>query len=111
LLKEYRRDIKRFLRKERDTYPTMPGGYFDVAAERVLDEFQDAALSQRREEMMEKFPEFAVAGSLQNTWHSSAVRIYRNWMQYVMSRKVEVPALRAVASVYQQLSRKRTVLR
>src|ERR1700721_737795 len=31
LLKEYRRDIKRFLRKERETYPNMPHQYFDDA--------------------------------------------------------------------------------
>ncbi|MGC2228223.1 MAG: homoserine O-succinyltransferase, partial [Candidatus Sulfotelmatobacter sp.] len=30
LLKEYRRDIKRFLRADRETYPSMPKGYFDA---------------------------------------------------------------------------------
>ena len=29
LLLEYRRDIGRFLRRERETYPPMPQGYFD----------------------------------------------------------------------------------
>ncbi len=32
LLKEYRRDVKRFLRRERENYPAMPQGYFDLAA-------------------------------------------------------------------------------
>src|SRR5438046_6382135 len=29
LLLEYRRDVRRFRRRERDTYPLMPQGYFD----------------------------------------------------------------------------------
>ncbi len=36
LLKEYRRDIKRYLRRERETYPTMPAGYFHANANQLL---------------------------------------------------------------------------
>src|SRR5271170_6408647 len=57
LLKEYRRDIKRFLRKERDTYPSMPRGYFDSQTARLMSDFRDIALSDRREGLMESFPE------------------------------------------------------
>ncbi len=46
LMKEYRRDIKRFLRQERETYPTMPHGYFDAAATKLLTEFQETALAR-----------------------------------------------------------------
>src|SRR5947208_1953739 len=41
LLLEYRRDIGRYLRRERETYPAMPQGYFDretVDALRVLQQ-------------------------------------------------------------------------
>ena len=34
LLKEYQRDVGRFLRSESDTYPTMPYGYFDAGKHR-----------------------------------------------------------------------------
>jgi homoserine O-succinyltransferase len=60
LLKEYRRDIKRFLRKERDTYPSMPKGYFDASAAELLTRFQRSVLPERREEAMEGFPETAL---------------------------------------------------
>ncbi len=40
LLKEYRRDIRRFLRGERETYPSMPRGYFNAATSAILSEFQ-----------------------------------------------------------------------
>jgi homoserine O-succinyltransferase len=111
LLKEYRRDIRRFLKRERETYPSMPKGYFDAGAVRLLSDFRDLVLSDRREELMEKFPEAAVAGGLEKTWHSSAVSVYRNWLQYMVAKKADVPAFPAMASVYHPTSRKRSALR
>ena len=97
LLKEYRRDIKRFLRQERPTYPTMPYGYFDRATERLLVNFQESALAHPREEQMLYFPESLVADSLQNAWGASAVTIYCNWLYYVRSRAGEKSAFAAIA--------------
>ena len=111
LLKEYRRDIKRFLRAERETYPSMPKGYFDAPAARLLAEFRDIALSDRREELMEGFPEAAVVGSLKNSWRSSAVSIYGNWLQYVVSKKAETAAFPAMAVLHDSGPRKRSALR
>jgi homoserine O-succinyltransferase len=108
LLKEYRRDIKRFLRSERETYPSMPKGYFDAAAARLLTDFRDVVLSDRREELIDEFPE--ATGSLQKTWHSSAMSIYRNWLRYVVTKKADVSAFPAMAAVYHQASRKRSAL-
>lgn len=90
LFKEYRRDIKRFLNRERETYPTMPLGYFDKSAFSLLEEFQVQAMADRREEVMVSFPEHAVVGTLLNGWHSTAACVYRNWLQYVLGRKTEV---------------------
>jgi len=107
LLKEYRRDIKRFFRRERETYPSMPKGYFDATATELLTDFQNAALSDRREERMEGFPETALVGGLQNNWRSSAEAIYKNWLQYVVSKRIHVPAFPAMAAD-PQASRKRS---
>ena len=87
LLKEYRRDIKRFLARERETYPTMPMGYFDAAATQLLNDFRKNAEADRREEMAEWFPDATVVQGLQNSWQPSAAHIYRNWLQYIASRK------------------------
>lgn len=95
LLKEYRRDIKRFLAKERETYPTMPEGYFDGAAAQVMNDFRETAMSNRREETAASFPEAAAVGGLQNSWRSSAVSVYRNWLKYMESRKTEAFSLDA----------------
>lgn len=96
LLKEYRRDIKRFLRQERNIYPTVPHGYFDATTAKLLGEFQATAVAGREEQML-SFPERVVARSLQHTWQCSASRIYRNWLQYVWSRKNERASFAAMA--------------
>ena len=107
LLKEYRRDIKRFLGGERDTYPSLPKGYFDAAAARLLADFRENALSNRREETIANFPEPAVVETLQNGWNSSANSIYCNWLEYVRKRKAESPAYVTVAG-YDKTPRKRS---
>jgi homoserine O-succinyltransferase/O-acetyltransferase len=110
LLKEYRRDIKRFLRRERETYPSMPKGYFDASAADLLTNFQNSVIPERREESMECFPETALVGGLRNTWHYNAIRIYRNWLQYVVTKKDDVAAFSAMAAAYSQSARKRSAL-
>jgi homoserine O-succinyltransferase len=93
LLKEFRRDIRRFLTRERETYPSMPNGYFDSETCRLLNEFRKNAESHRQEELMDVFPENAIGDTLQNTWNSSAMTIYRNWLNFMMSKRATgVPA-------------------
>lgn len=109
LFKEYRRDIKRFLRGERETYPTMPHGYFDQPAAEILQAFQQRATAARREEMMQSFPE-SVAKSLQSGWHASALMIYGNWLQYLASEKARSAAFPAMASAYSDAREKRSAV-
>lgn len=89
LFKEYRRDIKRYLRHERETYPTAPAGYFDEPATDCLMGFRQKAVANRREEAMAEFPETFLTGSLENGWRSSAVSIYRNWLHLISENKAE----------------------
>src|SRR6202050_5744625 len=93
LLKECRRDIKRFLRGERETYPNTPHGYFDTAATKLLSEFQDKVTANPREELLTEFPETTVASALRETWQASAASVYRKWLQYLISRKAEASSL------------------
>ena len=97
LLKEYRRDVKRFLRRERETYPSMPFGYFDAAATMALTKFREAAVSDLREERMAAFPDDVVFVALQKTWHSAAMCLYTNWLQSVTPMRADAPALAATA--------------
>src|SRR3989442_1837784 len=62
LLLEYRRDLKRFLRGERETYPPMPRGYFYEKTVRAFTAVPPQALSERREEPLAEFPPGLPAG-------------------------------------------------
>lgn len=109
LFKEYRRDIKRFLRGERETYPTMPHGYFDEPAAETLEAFQEQAIADRREEVMQSFPE-SLAKALQNRWHASAVMIYGNWLQYLASEKARNAVFPALTTTYSGAREKRSAV-
>lgn len=99
LLKEYRRDIKRFVRRERETYPSMPQDYFDASASRLLENFRDGAIANPTDEMFVQFPEAAVALGVENGWQKSAARVYRNWLEYLLSKKTEIASPAAMAPV------------
>ena len=85
LLLEYRRDLRRFLRGERETYPIMPQGYFTPDAVRALTALQARALADRREDLLQEFP--ASAYHVTNTWRRTGTAIYRGWLEYVCAQK------------------------
>lgn len=87
LLLEYRRDIRRFLRRERDSYPAMPRGCFDDEAIAGLNALRERALSDRREAVLEDFSASKLAAHVRNTWRPAAVHLYRNWLLYLCSEK------------------------
>jgi homoserine O-succinyltransferase len=87
LLREYRRDVGRYLRHERATYPNLPEGYFDRAANAMLKVFRDVALEDRREALLERFPLGAVEARVAQADRAPVVRLYRNWLGYLSARK------------------------
>src|SRR3989475_1251495 len=87
LLLEYRRDIGRFLRCERDTYPRMPHGYFDQETVEALTALRDRALLDRREELLAGFPTAVAARQVTHTRRPSAWNLYRNWPRDVRAQE------------------------
>jgi homoserine O-succinyltransferase/O-acetyltransferase len=87
LAREYRRDVGRFLRGERDSYPDLPKQYFDPAATDMLNAFRARALIDRREELLSAFPTEHAFSNAPDTWRSQAIHIYGNWLSYVTERK------------------------
>jgi homoserine O-succinyltransferase/O-acetyltransferase len=83
LLREYRRDVGRFLRGEQAAYPLQPRNYFAPAAAVLLEEFRERALRDRRPELLTDFPAAAAARDLGNPWRGAATRIYGNWLAFV----------------------------
>ena len=87
LLLEYRRDVGRYLRRERDTYPVMPGGYFDGDSIDALTAMRERSESFRSEELIGDFPTALAAKGLTNTWRPAATSVYGNWLRYLCTQK------------------------
>jgi homoserine O-succinyltransferase/O-acetyltransferase len=89
LLREYRRDICRFLKGERETYPAMPQGYFDEHAMAELATFRLRAIADRREDLIADFPSAAAEAGLTLDRDSQAARIYGNWLSHLSAKKAQ----------------------
>jgi homoserine O-succinyltransferase/O-acetyltransferase len=87
LLKEFRRDIRRYLRQERETFPTQPHGYFDNEATNLLASFRENAEAERSDAIFSTFPESKVAATIQNTWQPNAANVYRNWLRLLGDKR------------------------
>jgi homoserine O-succinyltransferase len=86
LLSEFRRDVGRFLKGERDRYPAMPQHYFDAATEAALAAFRQRAERQRSEELLAEFPVPPNPAVVAN-WQPFALTIYRNWLSALSAEK------------------------
>jgi homoserine O-succinyltransferase/O-acetyltransferase len=84
LLREYRRDVRRFLIGERENYPAMPQGYFDQPAREAFAAYQARAIKERRSELITEFPQVS---SFTRGWREQAVVLYKNWFSYLANRK------------------------
>lgn len=89
LLREYRRDVGRFLSGEMSTYPEMPCGYFNYDAVEALSEFGALALRNRKAELLQSFPMARVEKSHSCSSWEQAVQIYTNWIGLLAERKYE----------------------
>jgi homoserine O-succinyltransferase len=87
LLKEYRRDVGRFLSGQQAHYPTIPHGYLSPEAVTLLEQFRERALAERSPALLEQFPFAAAAASLRNTWRPSSVALYRNWLDFIATTR------------------------
>ena len=89
LMREYRRDVGRYLSGETNNYPLPPYGYFDRTTDNALAILREKAMSCRSAELLGRVAAAVEKTQIENTWQSSATRIYRNWLQYIHARKTE----------------------
>lgn len=87
LLLEYRRDVLRYLRKETNAYPLMPSRYFDQATAIALTALQNEAMFCPSEKLLAEVSTRLASIRIENTWHSTAACIYRNWLEYICAQK------------------------
>jgi homoserine O-succinyltransferase len=81
LLKEYKREVLRFYRKERDDYPPYPEHYFDAEAKQLLAEYKEQIMTAKHfGSPQPTMPEHLIIDQLDNTWRDSAKAVFNNWL-------------------------------
>jgi homoserine O-succinyltransferase len=88
LLREYRRDVLRFLRGTCDRYPAVPLNTLVPALESELVRFEARAKAKRAPELAAAMPELGEGADTPPSWRQSAVQVYRNWLSYVAEAKL-----------------------
>ncbi len=81
LMKEYKREIGRYMNGETDRYPPFPEHYFSLKCQAILEEYQDnlnEALAKKQTPPL--FPEDIITPYLDNTWHDTAEAVINNWI-------------------------------
>src|SRR5262249_55506506 len=72
LLREYRRDIRRFLNNERETYPDLPANYFTPAVAAAFEDFAARAQQKRDISLLAEFP-VVPSSALREGWDEAAL--------------------------------------
>lgn len=84
LLKEYRREVLRYLNGETGRSPPFPQHFFPEAARAAADRFMSQAQTAIRSgRPAPEFPEARIAALLDNTWGDSGRAIISNWLGLV----------------------------
>jgi homoserine O-succinyltransferase len=87
LLREYRRDVGRYLKGEMETYPLLPLDYFEEETERSLREIEAKARASRQEKFLGDVSAVLNSVRINNTWGGTAALIYRNWLEHLCTQK------------------------
>jgi homoserine O-succinyltransferase len=81
LLKEYKREVGRFVRGERHDYPPFVENYFTLQNQAILAEHRERVIAAKRAGApVPELPEALVGRTLDNTWHDTAEAVIDNWI-------------------------------
>ena len=81
LLKEYKREIFRYLSGQRDDYPPVPDNYFNQSALHYINEYKlKVENASNTQGLLEHFPEHKLRQEVDDPWKSSAQTVFSNWL-------------------------------
>ncbi len=84
LLKEYKREVNRFLDGELDAPPPQPENYFNTEAIRIDKAYLTAAIHAKNNNLpIPPFPEDEFDPHLDNTWGDTGKALFNNWLGLV----------------------------
>jgi homoserine O-succinyltransferase len=93
LLREYRRDLGRYLSGERDAPPALPHGYLTPAGCAQLEAFVERARTRRDPKLLIEFPKVDEECVERGAWRADATQIYENWFKLLEARRKPLVAL------------------
>ncbi|CAA6812429.1 MAG: Homoserine O-succinyltransferase (EC [uncultured Thiotrichaceae bacterium] len=84
LLKEYKREIMRFIKGDLNAPPPFPDHYFDDITKAIFREYlQKIAEALACHSEIPEFPESLIIDHLYNTWHDTGEAVIGNWLGLV----------------------------
>jgi homoserine O-succinyltransferase len=86
LLREYRRDVGRFLSGRRSCYPEIPKSYLGEKAEALFAEFRTKAEAERSPSLAPLFPGWS-EDDIAHSWRDSARAFYAAWLGYIANTR------------------------
>jgi homoserine O-succinyltransferase len=89
LLREYRRDMTRYVRGESDTTPQLPLRYFDPMSESLLEQLWDEGRMLKSEASLATLFSILVKANVADHWHTTACSLYRNWLHHLCMEKTK----------------------
>jgi len=87
LLREYRRDVRRYLSGDQGSYPHVPTGYLAPEGVEAIEQFERHVRARPRDPaLMEDFPYDLAALHIDARWESAAQLFIGNWLESVRKR-------------------------
>ena len=100
LLKEYKREVVRFLNGDIADYPPFPDGYFSDEASDLLEAYRLRAMAPTASKILiEEFPEKILSTLVDNTWRDTGKAVFNNWLgtvYQITDRDPRVPFMKGV---------------
>jgi homoserine O-succinyltransferase len=84
LLKEYKREVFRYINGELNNPPPYPENYLSREAREIAELFlEDALMAREKSEALPEFPEAEIMQHVDNTWRDTGKAIVNNWLGLV----------------------------
>lgn len=87
LLKEYKREVMRYINGEREDYPPHPEHYFSDEVATIADQYERVVRTALHQGApIPIFPEEHIEPQLDNTWGDTGKAIFNNWLGIVYQK-------------------------
>ena len=91
LLKEYKREILRYIDRKREDYPPLPDNTFSESAADRAKAFRELVLSRNGgEDLIKEFPEELLAREMRHSWQDVSRQLFHNWLGSLSQTAVPV---------------------